>query len=313
MVPLHEPFETAIRGFNRRQVLEHLESLDGRIAIAVADRDAALTQVAQLSKALDHLRAQGELLAHLRREADKATSQVERILTAPMAEASARILQILKLAEEEAAELKTRAEAEIIARRARADQGIAEMRGRAEEQIAGLRACASREAKSLLEHARRQCDRLEAESAARREAAEQEAAHTIARHETAANERIRDSELRSLASLHLMQRMIGEHLANRAQVVERDESALHELQTQVTSQATSLETLRAGITAAVVATHQLFAEALEQVRRIPVERALTEQAPDEQAEVPLQRGTHANGAYLRSTNNDDRRSPRTPH
>ena len=41
LVPLHEPFETALRGFNRRQVLEHLESLDGRVAIVAADRDAA--------------------------------------------------------------------------------------------------------------------------------------------------------------------------------------------------------------------------------------------------------------------------------
>lgn len=313
LVPLHEPFETAMRGFNRRQVLEHLESLDGRIAIALADRDAALAQVSQLSKALDHLRSQGELLAHLRRETDKANSEVERILTTPLAEASARILQILKLAEEEAAELKTRAEAESISRRARADQDIAELRGDAEEQIAGLRACASREAKSLLDHARRQCDRLETESAARREAAEQETAHAIARREAAASERIRDRELRSLTGLHLMLRVIGEHLANRAHTVERDESALRELRTQVTSQATALETLRAGITAAVVATHQLFAEALEQVRKIPVERALGDQEPDEHPEVPAQRGIHANRVYLRATSTDDRRSPRTPH
>lgn len=302
-----------MRGFNRRQVLEHLESLDGRIAIALADRDAALAQVSQLSKALDHLRTQGELLAHLRRETDKASSEVDRILTTPMAEASARILHILKLAEEETAELKTRAEADIIARRARADQDIAALRGNAEDQIAGLRACATREAKSLLDHARRQCDRLESESAARCEAAEQEAAHTIAQREDAASKRIRDSELRGLAGLHLMLRVIGKHLANREHAVERDESALHELRTQVTSQATALETLRAGITAAVVATHQLFAEALEQVRKIPVERALTEQEPDEQPEVPLQRGTHDNRVYLRNTNTDDRRSPRTPH
>ncbi|MGH3823640.1 MAG: hypothetical protein ACRDRA_12555 [Pseudonocardiaceae bacterium] len=313
LVPLHEPFETALRGFNRRQVLEHLESLDGRIAIAVADRNAALAQVAELSKALDHLRSQSEVLAHLRRETDKATSEVERILTAPMAEASARILRILQLAEEEAAELKNRTQAEIVASRARADQDIAELRGRAEEQIAGLRACASREAKSLLDHARRQCDRLESESAARREAAEQEAAHAIAQREAAASERIRDRELRSLAGLHLLLRMTGEHLMNRVCVVERDESALRELRTQVTSEANALKTVRAGITAAVVATHQLFAEALEQVRKIPVEGALTEQGPGEQPEVPVQRGAHDSRIYLRNTSTDDRWSPRTPH
>jgi cell division septum initiation protein DivIVA len=313
LVPLHEPFETAIRGFNRRQVLEHLESLDGRIAIALADRDAALAQVAQLSKALDHMRAQSEVLAHLRRETDKANSEIERILTAPMAEASARILHILKLAEEEAAELKNRAQAEIVASKARADQDIAELRDHAEEQIAELRACAGREAKSLLEHARRQCDRLEEESAARRNAAEQEAAQAIARREADANERIRDRELHGLAGLHFMLRVLGEHLTNREGAVERDESALREFRTRITSEASALETLRTGITAAVVATHKLFAEALEQVRKIPVEHALTEQSSEGQPAVPAQRGTHDSRGYLPNTSTDDRRSPRTPH
>src|SRR3954471_12420778 len=57
LVPLHEPFETALRGFNRRQVLEHLESIDGRLAIVTADRDSALAQVAELTKALNDLRS----------------------------------------------------------------------------------------------------------------------------------------------------------------------------------------------------------------------------------------------------------------
>lgn len=313
MVLLHEPFETTLRGFNRRQVLEHLESLDGRIALVAADRDAALAQVAELSKALDHLRTQSELLAHLRREADKASSEVERILATPMAEASARILRIVQLAEEEAVELKARAEAEIVVWKARADQDIAELRARADDQIAGLRACASREVKSLLEHARRQCDQLESESVARREAAERDAAHTIAQREAAANDRIRDSELRSLAGLHLMLQTMGEQLTNRVRAVERDESALRELHAQVADEAAALETLRTGITAAVVATHQLFVEALEQVRKIPVERALTEQEPVKQPDVPAQRGAQSGRVYLLNASTDDRRSPRTLH
>jgi hypothetical protein len=69
-------------------VLDHLESLHGRIAIIAADRDAALTQVPELSKVLDHLRQEADAR---RQEADKATAQVERILKDPMAEASARI------------------------------------------------------------------------------------------------------------------------------------------------------------------------------------------------------------------------------
>lgn len=309
LVPLHEPFDTALRGFNRRQVLEHLESLDGRIAIVTADRDAALEQVAELSKMLDHLRSQSELLAHLRREADKASFEVERILTAPMAEASARILRILRLAEEEAAELKTRAEADIAVRKARADQDIAELRARAEDQISAMRACASREAKSLLDHARRQCDHLESESLARRSAAEQDLAHIIAQRETAANDRIRDIELRGLAGLHFLLQVIGEQLISRIRAVEQGEAALRELRAQVASETSALEALRSGITVAVSATHQIFVEALEQVHSIPVEPELTEQQP----EVPIQRGVQSSGGYLQSAGADDRQLPRTPH
>jgi cell division septum initiation protein DivIVA len=308
LVPLHEPFETALRGFNRQQVLDHLESLDGRIAIVAADRDAAMARVAELSRALEHLRSESELLAHLRREAEKAT---ERILAAPMAEASARIQRILRLAEEEAAEVKAHIEAEIIASKAHADQNIAERKARADDQIAVLRAQASREAKSLLDHARGQCDQLESESAARREAAEHDSAETITRQEASANERIRNAELRSLGGLHLILRVMDEYLRGRSLALEQDESALRELRTQVASETTTLGTVRAEVTAAVIAAHQLLTEALGQVRKIPVERALGEPDPAQQPDVPTQRGTQSGKVYLLNTA-EDRRLPRTP-
>jgi cell division septum initiation protein DivIVA len=326
LVPLHEPFETALRGFNRQQVLEHLESLDGRIALAVADRDAALAQVAELSKALDQLRSESELLVHMRREAEKATTEVERILTMPMVEASVRIQRILKLAEEEAAELKTRAESEIVARRARADQDIAELRTRADDQITGLRAAASREAKALLEHARRQCDQLDSESAVRREVAEQDAASAIAQRESETHDRIRDSERRSVARMHLILRVMNEHLTNRVCVVERNETALHELRAQVADEVAALKKLRTEITAAVVATHKLMVEALGQVRRIDVQQEHqqpTEQDSFKQPEIPTPRGMPSDSmpndsmpsgkVYLVNTTNTDDRRPRTPH
>jgi cell division septum initiation protein DivIVA len=310
LVPLHEPFETALRGFNRRQVLEHLESLDGRVAIVAADRDAALAQVAELTKALNHLRSESELLVHLRREAEKATAQVERILSAPMAQAGARIHRILELAEEEAAELKVRAQSQIAAEKIRADQDIAELRARADDQITALRASASREAKSLLEHAKRQCDQLEAESAARRQAAEQDSAQAIAQHESEASDRIRAEELGSLASLHIIAGMMGDHLTARSRTVERDEAALRELRAQVSSEAGGLDALRAEVTAAVVATHQLLGEALGQVRKLAGQQPATDRV--EQPSVPIQRGTQAGPVYLLNAGADERRSPRAP-
>ncbi|MGH3769896.1 MAG: hypothetical protein ACRDRW_00605 [Pseudonocardiaceae bacterium] len=293
LVPLYQPFETELRGFNRRQVLEHLESLDGRIAMVAADRDAALTQVTELSKVLNHLRLANE---DLRREADKATSRVERVLATPMAGANARIQRIMRLAEEEAAELAAQTEAEATARIARADQDIADLRAGTEDEITRLRAHASREAKSLLDYAKRQRDQREADSAARRRAAERDAARAIAHREAAANARIRDSELRGIAGLHLMLQAIGEQLSTRVRTVERDESALRELRAQVADEVAALEALRTEITAALAAAHQLMAEALGQVQGPP---------------VPIQRGAEGGTVYLLNTGTEERRSPRT--
>lgn len=317
LVPLHEPFETALRGFNRRQVLEHLESLDGRIAVVAADRDAALTQVAELSKVMNHLRLQSELLEYLRREAHEASARVERVLATPMAEASARIQRIMRLAEEEAAELKDTAEAEIVDGRTRADHELAKLRTSADEQIASLRAHASREAKSLLEHARRQCDQLEADSAARRDAAEQDAAQAIAEREAAASAGIRDSELRSIARLHLMHRIVGEQLSIRSCAVERDEAALRELRVQVADNVTGLEALRTEVTAALAATYQVLTEALGQIGRTAIDRLPVDSSSAERAEapaspVPTQRSAEGGTVYLLNASAEDRRSPRAP-
>ncbi|MDQ2882361.1 MAG: hypothetical protein M3Y48_14450 [Actinomycetota bacterium] len=325
LVPLHEPFETALRGFNRRQVLEHLESLDGRIAVVAADRDAALTQVAELSKVMNHLRLQSELLEYLRRESHEASARVERALATPMAEASARIQRILRLAEEEASELKATTEAEsaelraaaqeeMVAERARVDQELAELRARADEQITSQRAYAGREAKSLLEHARRQCDQLEADSTARREAAERDAAKAIAEREAATNAGIRDSELRSIAHLHLMHQMIGQQLSTRACAVERDESTLRDLRTQVVNDVTALETLRSEVTAALAATYQVLTEALGQVGRTTVDRAAVKRTTADHADspVPIQRNAEGGTVYLLNAGAEDRRSPRAP-
>jgi hypothetical protein len=301
LVPLHQPFETALSGFNRRQVLDHLESLDGRIAMVAADRDAALTQVAELSKVLNHLRSESELLEHLRRETDMAASRVERVLATPMAEASARIQRIMRLADEEAAELKARAEAEIAARVARADQDIADLRARADGEITRLRARASQEAKALLDRAKRQCDQLETDSAARREAAEQDATQAIAHREAAASARIQDSALRNIASLHLMLQVTAEQLSARVCAVERDESALRELRVQVANEVTALEALRTEVTAALTATHRLVTEALGQTCGAPVP------VPPP---VPIQRSNEGGTVYLLNAGTEDRQSPR---
>jgi cell division septum initiation protein DivIVA len=309
LVPLHQPFDTALRGFNRRQVLDHLESLDGRIAMIAVDRDAALAQVAELSRVLDHLRSESELLKQLRQ-----TSQVERILRAPMVEASARIQRIMRLAEEEAAELKANAEREIVAARARADQEIAELRARAEHEITRLRALARSETESLLKHAKQRCAQLEADSARRREVAEQDSAQAIAQRDSETNTRIRSSEMRSIARLRLILLAVGEQLTSQVCEFERNEAALRELQAQAASEVTALTALRAEATAALTTTHQLVTETIDQVRQTMAEH------PDSCVDLPIQRYARSTGqrsaesgtVHLLKAGTEERPLPRAP-
>jgi predicted nuclease with TOPRIM domain len=114
--------------------------------------------------------------------------------------------------------------------------------------------------------------------------------------------------------MHIMLRVIGEHLTNRVCALEREESSLRELRAQVADEVTALETLRTELTAAVVATHKLMVEALGQVRRVTVRQAPAEQDLVEQPDVPAPRGPYSGKVYLpNTTNTDDQRSPRTPH
>lgn len=272
MVPLHEPFETALRGFNRQQVLAHIESLDGQISMVAADRESLLAQVAELSRIIGHLRAESELLAHLRREAAKAREQVELMHRAPMVAASSRIEHIVRLAEEEAAEL-----------RARVKKETDELRARAEQEATAHRKRATSEADALLRDMTARCRQLEAESERRRKAAERDAEREIARKECETDERIRLRDQHSLAALHLMLKIIGPQLAERVSAVEREEADLAEARTRADKEMTVLETFRAKISAQLSATRQVLAEALEQVQQTTVEDSRSTRP------VPMQR------------------------
>lgn len=114
VIPLHAPFEVVLRGFNRQQVLDHLESLEGRIAMIAADRDAALRQAADLSKVLEHLR----------REAATATERVERLQRSSLGGAGVRIERLLQLAEDEITALRISTEQETQDYQARGVAGL---------------------------------------------------------------------------------------------------------------------------------------------------------------------------------------------
>lgn len=152
VIPLHAPFEIVLRGFNRQQVLDHLESLEGRVAMIAADRDAALRQAADLSKVLEHLRG----------EAAAATERVERLQRSSLGGAGVRIERMLQMAEDE----------------------ITALQARTEQETTSLLERARAEADRLLRETTQRCDRLEAESEQRRSTEETESATRIQDYQT---------------------------------------------------------------------------------------------------------------------------------
>lgn len=302
VVPLHEPFETSLRGFNRQQVLDHIESLDGRITMVVKDRESALAQVAELSKAIDQLREESKLLAHLRRETEKVDQQVALTVQAPLVGASARIQRIVLLAEEESTELKDRAEQETAERKTRvlkeinelkagAEKEVSELRARAEQDATARRKRATSEAEVLLRDMTQRCKQLESDSERRRKAAEQNAEREITRSESEATDRIRARDQRGMAGLHLLLKIVGFRLAERVSTVERMEAELAKSRTRTGNEVAALEAFRTKVTAQLSATRRVVVEALEQVQQTKID----DPGAALRHPVPIQRDGHPVG------------------
>lgn len=120
-VPVPPPFEIVLRGFDRQQVIDHVDALNARVETTGAERDAALQRSVDLTEQLEQLRrdAAGATaqVDRLRREAKESAAQVDRLERSPLAAATARIQRMLQMAEDEAAELQLSAEQEATALR----------------------------------------------------------------------------------------------------------------------------------------------------------------------------------------------------
>src|SRR5262245_54301531 len=69
-------FDTAMRGYDRRQVDEYVANLDDEVRAATADRDAAIARCADLAAQLASTQAQIESLRRqLRRATERPTTQ----------------------------------------------------------------------------------------------------------------------------------------------------------------------------------------------------------------------------------------------
>lgn len=229
MVPLPAPFEVVLRGFHRQQVIDHLTALQGGIAMIAADRDAALRQVADLTKLLDHLR----------REAEEATTRVQRLQQSSLGGAGVRIQRMLQVAEDEitAMHVSTEQETRSLRERSRAeaDRLLRETTARCERLEAE-----SEKGRSAAEAASAaRCQQAEQDSERRRAMAAQQAERDIAQQEAEAKARIRDYQIRGISGLHQLLRVAGQQLSRRVAEVEWEVRRFTELRTDITARLSS--------------------------------------------------------------------------
>lgn len=201
LVPLHAGFDVVYRGFHRRQVIEHIENLEEQLRFTSLDRSEALAQAADLRK----------LLEMTRQDLEDARARIERLESTSGTHASAteRMHRMLRLAEEETAEMHLQAERECTDLRARTDVEVAALRADAERESAAMRAeaeselyasrqdCATRAAtmeRRELEMERR-CADLEAQHRQRADEVERECTEAVAEAQADADMLLRETAL----------------------------------------------------------------------------------------------------------------------
>ena len=103
-LPAQAPFDLVRRGYSPEQVTAHLERLEYDLRITTANRDATNQRLSEL----------GAQLAAAQAEADTLRAQLDRSALEPvsMANLSDRMQRMIRLAEEEASEIRARAEAD---------------------------------------------------------------------------------------------------------------------------------------------------------------------------------------------------------
>lgn len=173
-------FEVVLRGYDRGQVRETIERLDADIRIALADRDAAVARSSDLASQLSAMHAE---LESLRRKV--ASSQAPTFET--MGE---RIAHMLRLAEEESAEIRHAALTDTAAMRAElatASEEAEARRTEIEQSAASIISAAEERAAAGLAEA-------EEQAAATAADAEQRAATTLAEAQASRDELISTGE-----------------------------------------------------------------------------------------------------------------------
>jgi DivIVA domain-containing protein len=166
-------FRSALRGYDTAQVDQHVNDLTQAAAAARREAGDLSIQVSKLEAAQRQLK--GDLEAQATRA--RALEEEQKKAAAPTyADLGQRIGSMLKLADEEGNELRTRAQADAEAHHALADESARATREGADVYAKETRSAADAESARVLEDARRRADSIlddaDRQATARREEAE---------------------------------------------------------------------------------------------------------------------------------------------
>ena len=128
LVPLKADFDVTWRGYRRSQVQFYMQQSETEIRMLTEDRDSALSQVEDLSAELDQ--ARGEIEALRQQLDDACRTPIEEDAL------SDRLRRMVRLANDEATEVRASAQAAAEHEWARSEQSAAELRARYEALVA---------------------------------------------------------------------------------------------------------------------------------------------------------------------------------
>ena len=232
LVPLGAGFDIVKRGYSRTQVEEHLERLDSDLRLIAADRDAAMSQAADLARQMERART----------DLDELRGTVNRLSLPPtsLEGLSERLQRMLKLAQEEASDTRARAESDAVHIRTRAESDGAALRNRYQNLIAEVD---GRRVELETEH-RELVEKSQAEFAARIKQAEDDRVKADADAEARRNQVEEDFEIAMAARrTEAMKALATQEATSKGEAERRVREATEEanrIQVQVTEEATHL-------------------------------------------------------------------------
>jgi DivIVA domain-containing protein len=170
LVPLRTDFDRSWRGYDTRQVREYVARVELDLRLVISDRNAAAASAEDLARQLEELRC----------ENDRLREKVDRVSRSPI-EAdglSERLLRMVELAEDEAAEITERARAAAERSWAAAEHSAQRLRERHERLVAEVdarRREAAAEHEDLMRRTRAQVEEMTSEAARRRHKLDEQA------------------------------------------------------------------------------------------------------------------------------------------